>query len=77
MLPNSATICSNLRNGARAGFWHKKHLDLGSVLTEVRFGEQVQQAIGEKLLGSVVFLVFGKTKCKKSLARGFWTFWSH
>jgi hypothetical protein len=55
------------------GFWHGKQKEAKFSFNRVCFGEQVQQAMREKLLRRVFFSFFGKTKCRKSPDRGFWT----
>jgi len=74
---NDVIVCPKLWN--ECGYWVLawKPLRVGFHFDRVRFGEQVQQAIGEKLPGSVFSPFFGQTRCKKSPYMGFSTFCSH
>jgi hypothetical protein len=45
--------------------------------TEVRFGEPVSESLKEENGGGLTSSSFGRLRCCKSPARGFWTFWIH
>jgi hypothetical protein len=57
----------NVHFGACSWFMH----------TEVRFGEPVSESLKEENGGGLTSSSFGRLRCRKSPARGFWTCWIH
>jgi hypothetical protein len=57
----------NVHFGACSWFMH----------TEVRFGEPVPAKLKEENGGGLTSSYFGRLRCRKSPARGFWTYWIH
>jgi hypothetical protein len=45
--------------------------------TGVRFGEPVSESLKEENEGGLTSSSFGRLRCRKSLARGFWMSWIH
>jgi hypothetical protein len=75
--PNRPTVWTSFRLCTGLGF--NMHFGACSwfMHTEVRFVEPVSESLKEENGGGLTSSSFGRLRCRKSPARGFWTCWIH
>jgi hypothetical protein len=71
---NGSTFCTIFGMRMGAEFLDGKTLRARVRLPEVRNGEQETASQRGKMAKAITFGVFGQIRCRKSPARGFWTF---
>jgi hypothetical protein len=74
---NSSTVCTVFQNCSVLGL--NTHFGACSWFkhTMVHFGEPISARLKEENGGGLISSSFGRLRCRKSLARGFWTSWIH